>query len=123
MGIESINEEAVKTAMENISEAALVDFAREKPLGDPEVRDMLIQWMLETEAPESPDTPSSEFVQVAIEHSLMKYRLGFISKEEALEELAESGDALASEGESTKDLSGVMDKIEDGVFEIIKKED
>jgi hypothetical protein len=79
---------------EKISRERLIAFAKEKPPQDPEVREMLMQWLEQTRIPESSSAESVEFIDVAIMHSAMKYRLGFITKEEVLQELEEAGGML-----------------------------
>jgi hypothetical protein len=106
---------------EKISRERLIAFAKEKPPQDPEVREMLMQWLEQTRIPESSSAESVEFIDVAIMHSAMKYRLGFITKEEVLQELEEAGGMLASEYSDTSELhnklSQLMYSIEDDTFE------
>ncbi len=92
--------EEVKTTREK-----LLAFAKEKPPQDPEVRELLVQWLNETNIEENPNTESWEYADVAIMQSVMKYRLGFLSKEEVLEELEQVGSGLVgSAGEKEKEL-------------------
>ena len=111
---------------EKITEEALVSCAREKPLRDSEVDKMLVQWLVETDVSADPEVKVTaiERIDVAIKHSVMKYRLGFLSKEEVMQELEQSGSCLASEHADTKkqhaELSQLMYNIEDGVIDVVK---
>ena len=113
---------------EKITEEQLVAFARERPLRDPEVEKMLIQWLIETDvlADREVKVTAIDRIDVAIKHSVMKYRSGFLSKEEVLQELEQAGGCLASEHTDTKrsraELSQLMYDIEDGVFDVVKKD-
>src|SRR5687767_3594833 len=108
---------------ERVDREKLIELAREKPLRDPEVEKMFKQWLEETCIPETPDTPSVDYIEVAIMHAVMKYRLGFMSKEEVLEELEQAGGLLASEpGDTTElhnELSQLLYAIEDDTFDVI----
>ncbi len=108
---------------ERVGREQLISLAREKPPQDPEVRGMLVRWLEETRIPEGAQVESVEYVDVEIMHTAMKYRLGFLSREDALEELEEAGGMLASEPGDTSGLhdrlSQLMYAIEDGTFEVI----
>ena len=95
----------------------LIEFARKHPPQIAWTRDMLLWWMEETRV-KNPDAPSVEYVDVAIMHSVMKYRLGFISKQEVLAELEESAEALNSETESSR-VTGLFKRLVDLMYEII----
>ena len=116
--------ESIDNNPEKITSEQLISFAKEKPSQSLEVRKMLIQWLEQTSVPESARAESVEYVDVAIMHSVMKYRLGFLTKEEVLQELEEAGGILASEYIDTSELhnklSQLMYAIEDGAFEVIK---
>jgi hypothetical protein len=111
---------------QKIESEQLIALAKEKAPGDPEVREMLIKWLEQTRVPEGSQAESIEYIDVSIMHSAMKYRLGFISKEEVLEELELAGGLLAGEypNENTKELhrrlSQLLYAIEDDTFELIK---
>jgi hypothetical protein len=112
--------------LEKANEERLISLAKEKPLEDPEVREMLIRWLKETDVPNESGVNASDCISVAIKHSVMKYRLGFLSKEEVMQELEQAGSCLASEHADTKkqhaELSQLMYDIEDGVIEVVEKE-
>jgi hypothetical protein len=112
--------ELAEKGMEKISREKLIDFAKEKPPQDPEVREMLLRWLEQTSIPEGSSAESVEFIDVAIMQSTMKYRLGFLTKEEVLLELEEAGGMLASEYSDTTELhnklSQLMYSIEDDTF-------
>ena len=109
---------------EKITEEKLLSLAIEKPLRDPDVEKLLIQWLEETRIPENIDSRSVDRISVTITHSAMKYRLGFLSKEEVFQELEQAGGCLASEYVDTKELhnklSQLMYDIEYGVFGVIE---
>ena len=113
---------------EKITDEGLVAFAKEKPLRDPEVEKMLVQWLEDTRISEVErvNVFSVDLVMVAIKQSAMKYRLGFLSREEVLGELEQAGGCLASEYVDTKEscaeLSQLMNDIEDDVYDVVKKE-
>jgi hypothetical protein len=113
---------------EKITEEVLISLAKEKPLRDPEVEKMFIQWLIETDVSGDPKekVTAIDRIDAAIKHSAMKYRLGFISREEVLQELQQAGDCLASEYVDTKELhaelSQLMYDIEDDIFEVIGRE-
>jgi hypothetical protein len=87
---------------------------------------MLIRWLRETDVPNESGVNALDCVSVAIKHSVMKYRLGFLPKEEVLRELEQAGSCLASEHVDTKkqhaELSQLMYDIEDGVIDVVEKE-
>ncbi len=104
---------------EKITRESLIAFAKETPQEDPRIREMLLEWMENTRTGES----SIGDIETSIMHTAMKYRLGFISKEEALSDLQQFMNILASEYEDISDLhkrlSELMYGIEDGTFEVI----
>ena len=112
--------------LENITKEKLISFAEEKPPRDPEVEKMLLQWLDETRIQESQTTPSMDYLNISIMHSAMKYRLGFLSKEEVLQELEDVRIAMTAEKMTSKpaevlydELSQLMYDIEDDVFDKI----
>ena len=111
--------------LEKVTEEALISLAKERPLKDPVVEKMLIQWLEDTRISEREreNVPSVNLVEVAIKHSVMKYRLGFLSKDEVMLELEQAGGCLASERIDTKkqhaELSQIMYDIEDGVIDVV----
>jgi len=111
---------------EKITEERLIYLAKEKPLRDPKVEEMLIRWLKETDVPNESGVNSFDCIDVAIKHSVMKYRLGFLSKGEVMQELEQAGACLASEHADTKkqhtELSQLMYDIEDGAIDVVKKE-
>jgi len=115
-----------KPFSEKITEEVLISLAKEKSLRDPEVEEMLIRWLKETDVPNESGVNSIDCIDVAIKHSVMKYRLGFLSKEEVMKELEQAGGCLSSEHGDTKkqhvQLSQLMYDIEDGVIDVVKKE-
>lgn len=120
----SINQiESQESDQNKITREQLVSFAKEKPRQDLEVKKMLIKWLEQTSIPENSTAESVKYIEVAIMHSAMKYRLGFISKEEVLEELEQAGEMLASEYVDTSELhnrlSQLMYSIEDNLFDIV----
>ncbi len=108
-----------------IDREQLIALAEESPLQDPAVKEMLMSWMEETKVTD-PEALSIEYVEVAIMHSAMKYRLGFLSTKEVMAELEESGQALYSEKATPRvktlcdRLSELMRDIEDGTFELVR---
>ncbi len=113
--------ESQDKGLEKISRDDLIAFAKEKPPGDPEVKEMLLRWMEETSIPDGSKVDSWETIDVDIMHTAMKYRLGFLNKEEVIAELEELSEALAGEytdPAGTHDrLSQLLYAIEDGTFE------
>jgi heat shock protein HspQ len=122
--MEKIPSNETEPSPEWITEAALISFAKERPLRDPEVEEMLIRWLKETGVPNESGVNAIDCIDAAIKHSVMKYRLGFLSKEEALQELEQAGGCLASERSDTKvqhlELSQLMYDIEDGVIVVVR---
>ena len=109
---------------EKITEEQLISLAKEKPLCDSEVEEMLIRWLKETDVPNESGVNSIDCIDAAIKHSVMKYRLGFLSNEEVVQELEQAGGCLASEHGDTKkqhaQLSQLMYDIEDGVICVVE---
>jgi hypothetical protein len=109
---------------EKITEEALISLAKEKPLRDPEVEEMLIRWLKETDVSNESGVNSIDCIDAAIKHSVMKYRLSFLSKEEVMQELEQAGGCLASEHADTKkqhaQLSQLMYDIEDGLICVVE---
>ncbi len=119
------NIEPVNKKEEKIPREKLIAFAKEKPIGDSEVRDMLLQWMQDTEIPEDSPLPNIERVDVYMKHIAMQYRLGFISKQEALEELAIAGEGITESKEAGAEeiregFWGLLEAVEDDTFEVLK---
>ena len=85
------NFESSENSSEKITREKLISFAKEKPPQDPELREMLLKWIEETSlpGPNEKDFLGIEYPDVAIMHSAMKYRLGFLTKKEVLDELLE----------------------------------
>lgn len=106
---------------EKVTREALITFATKTEAGDPSLQEMLLQWMEDTRLAES----SIQDIETSIMHTAMKYRLGFLSKNEALTELDQLGGALASEVGDTTDLhnrlSQLMYGIEDDTFDVIHR--
>ena len=111
---------------EKITEATLISLAKERPLCDPEVEELLVRWLKETDVPNESGVNALDCISVAIKHSVMKYQLGFLSKEEALQELEQVGGCLASEHGDTKkqhvELSQLMYDIEDEAIRVVEQE-
>ncbi|MES3004874.1 MAG: hypothetical protein V4690_02030 [Patescibacteria group bacterium] len=80
--------------LEKVDRDVLVAFATERPPRDPEVQAMLVKWIEETSIAETAGALPAEYADAAIMHSIMKYRLGFISTEEVVQELEQVGMGL-----------------------------
>ncbi len=119
--------ESTDSAVERITRERLISFAKEKPPQDPEVRAMLIQWLNETTltGPEEQKYEGWQYIDTVITHAIMKYRLGFLSKDEVLQELEEVGMGLASaedgsEKELQLGLATLLSNIRGGVYHAIR---
>lgn len=103
----------------------IVSAAKQLPKRHPAVEKLLLGWIEETSVPEKNNAPSIEYVRVAMSHTEMKYRLGFLSKEEALAELKEEGKGLVSDpGHTSLDktrLEELLSSIENDSFEFAYK--
>ncbi len=94
-----------------IGHETLIRLAKALPSGHQYVKEILDEWMEQTKVNDK-DAPSIRYIIVGIDHSVMKYRIGFLTKEEVLSELMESGEALYS------DL-GATDELKDKLAELI----
>jgi hypothetical protein len=122
--------EGVSVEQNNIPEIItnewLIDFAKTRDFGDPKIREMLLLWIDQTIVPEGEDRGSLALVDIAIMHTVMKYRLGFLTKYSVLDELEEERLALVSEsdaGQLQQKFYNLVDDIINDNFEVIKFND
>lgn len=103
--------------IQKLTSESLLAFAEGKEPGNPEVREMLLKWIEFTQVPEDAGAESVEYLKVAIMHSFMKYRLGFLTKDEVLEELEETRQGVVADVGPTsqlhQEISDLMYGIED----------
>lgn len=110
-----------------VNREVLIELAKNRPTQDPEVREMLLQWIDETSIVEVPGQKleTSEYLDVGIMHTAMKYRLGFLTKIEALTELEELGLGIASIPNESRarelkmDLDHLVIAIENDTFDVV----
>lgn len=119
--------ESTEKPAEKISREKLISFAKERPPQDPEVRDMLIRWLDETRVQQETEKQYEgwEYADIAIMQAVMKYRLGFLSKDDAIEELEQIGIGLVTAQDLKRQsiydrLLALLEKIKTNRFEIIR---
>lgn len=86
----------------------LLALAKDKPPRDPEVKTLLLEWMVETAILEESGASSIDYLDVSIMHAVMKYRLGFLEKDEVIEELEQ----ISVSSETQSDDPNTLDKAE-----------
>ncbi len=108
---------------EKITREWLIAFARENPPRE-ELEAKFKEWAKTVEVPRELNAASLETLDADIKHAAMKYRLRLLSQEEVLEELNELLQMVSNEGMGKPgvqkmhlQLSGLMNDIEDGIFE------